>query len=57
MQNGFAENTLVWVPSGVNANNGSAFEPDDAEDVYTVSITGVEVGGQLCSGDRRDVDI
>ncbi len=44
-QYGYGENTLVWVPSGANANNGSSFEPDDEEDVYTVSITGVGGSG------------
>ena len=47
VQNGYGENTLVWVPSGANANNGSArSNRTTAEDVYTVSINGVEVGGQ-----------
>jgi hypothetical protein len=43
---GYAENTLVWKPAGINANSPfTEFPFDGADATYDVSISGVRVDG------------
>jgi hypothetical protein len=45
VQNGFGENTLVWIPMGLDANNFSTVWPFSGGDtVYTVGISNVLFG-------------
>lgn len=44
--NGYGENTLVWVPDNLDANNDEAHAKPAADVTYAVQVSGVVVGGQ-----------
>lgn len=44
-ETGFGENTLVWVPSGLDYTTPTTFPFDGADTVYSVTITNIQAGG------------
>lgn len=46
LENNIGENTLVWVPSGLDANNSGTVWPfSGADTIYAVSVNNVVIGG------------
>lgn len=51
---GFGENTLVWVPMGLDANKFETSFPHDGEDTeYSIQISGVLINGSPTSFDYQ----
>ena len=49
-QTGFGENTLVWVPMGLDATTeGTAFPFNGTDTVYSVTVSNINLGGAIIS--------
>jgi hypothetical protein len=42
--NGYGENTLIWIPRGLN--DGATWPKPDGDTTYTVNVQSVRIGGQ-----------
>ena len=47
LANGFGENTLVWIPAGMN--HSAAWPKPNADTKYTVTVSNVSIGGKARS--------
>jgi len=45
VQNGFGENTLVWVPAGLDSNTLASLSRPATDTVYHVTLSNVRIGG------------